>query len=240
MLDGWLQPARFSDYCPNGLQVEGRERINSVVSGVTASLALIEAAVAAGADALLVHHGLFWKGDDMRVVGPKKRRLELLLKHDINLYAYHLPLDAHAEVGNNAQLALQLGFAVSGRFAEQDIGFRGELPEAMPARVLAQQVSERLGRQALLVGDEHRMVRQLAWCTGGAQGYFGAAIAAACELYLSGEISEQTTHLARESGVPYIACGHHASERYGVQALGRKLAQTGGISHRFIEIDNPA
>lgn len=240
MLDGWLQPGRFSDYCPNGLQVEGRERIGSVISGVTASLALIEAAVEAGADALLVHHGLFWKGEDLRIIGPKKRRLELLLEHGINLYAYHLPLDAHAELGNNAQLALQLGFAVSGRFAEQDIGFSGELAEPGTARALAERVSQRLGRQALLVGDPERTVRRVAWCTGGAQGYFGAAIAAGCDVYLSGEISEQTTHLARESGVPYIACGHHASERYGVQALGAALAQAAGVSHRYVEIDNPA
>ncbi len=239
-LDGWLQPGRFSDYCPNGLQVEGREKIENVISGVTASLALIEAAVSAGADALLVHHGLFWKGEDLRVIGPKKRRLELLLRHDINLYAYHLPLDAHGELGNNAQLALQLGIAVSGRFADQEIGFTGELAESMPARDLAAHVSRCLGREALLVGDADRQVRKAAWCTGGAQGYFGAAIASGCDVYLSGEISEQTTHLARESGVPYIACGHHASERYGVQALGRKLAERGGIRHRFIEIDNPA
>lgn len=240
VLDGWMEPGRFRDYCPNGLQVEGRDEIRSVVSGVTASLALIEAALEADADAILVHHGLFWKGEDLRVVGPKKRRLELLLKHDINLYAYHLPLDAHAELGNNAQLARQLGFTATGRFADQDIGFSGELAETMTAGALAAQVSQRLGRQALLVGDAARAVRKVAWCTGGAQGYFGDAIAAGCDLYLSGEISEQTTHLARESGVPYLACGHHATERYGVQALGQKLAQAAGVTHRFIDIDNPA
>ena len=239
-LDAVLAPAQFRDYCPNGLQVEGRHEINTIVSGVTASLALLEAAVAAGADAVLVHHGLFWKGDDMRIVGPKKRRLELLLKNDINLYAYHLPLDAHAELGNNAQLARQLGFAIRGRFAEQEIGFLGELPATLPARQVAAQVTQRLGRQALLVGDGERDVRKVAWCTDGAQGYFEQAIAAGCDLYLSGEISEQTTHLARESGVPYIAAGHHATERYGVQALGRYLAERGGIDHRFVEIDNPA
>ena len=240
LLDEWLAPKRFRDYCPNGLQVEGRNEIRSVVTGVTASLALIEAALSEGADAILVHHGLFWKGEDLRVVGPKKRRLELLLKHDINLYAYHLPLDAHAEMGNNAQLAKQLGFMVTGRFADQDIGFSGELPGAVAAGALAVQVSERLGRQALLVGDVERPVRKVAWCTGGAQGYFGDAIASGCDLYLSGEISEQTTHLARESGVPYLACGHHATERYGVQALGQRLAEVARVAHRFIDIDNPA
>ncbi|HEX4326247.1 MAG TPA: Nif3-like dinuclear metal center hexameric protein [Burkholderiales bacterium] len=239
-LDQLLEPVRFRDYCPNGLQVEGRAQISSLLSGVTASLALIEAAVAADADAILVHHGLFWKGDDMRVVGPKKRRLELLLKHGINLFAYHLPLDAHGELGNNAQLAKQLGFTLTGRFAEQEIGFLGDLPAPMTAQAVATLVGERLGRTPLLVGDGAHMVRKVAWCTGGAQGYFEQAIAAGCELYLSGEISEQTTHLARESGVPYIAAGHHATERYGVQAIGAWLAQSHGIAHRFVEIANPA
>lgn len=238
-LEDLLGAARFRDYCPNGLQVEGRQEVSNVITGVTASLAMIEAAVAAKADALLVHHGLFWKGDDMRVVGPKKRRLELLLKHGINLYAYHLPLDAHPELGNNAQLARQLGFTITGRFAEQEIGFLGELPAPMPAGEVATMVGQRLNRAPLLVGDRDRVVRKLAWCTGGAQGYFEQAIAAGCELYLSGEISEQTTHLARETGVPYIAAGHHATERYGVQALGAFLAAR-GVAHRFIEIDNPA
>jgi dinuclear metal center YbgI/SA1388 family protein len=235
-----LTPERFRDYCPNGLQVEGRSAITSLVTGVTASLALLEAALAEGADAVLVHHGLFWKGDDMRVTGPKKRRLELLLRNDINLYAYHLPLDAHPELGNNAQLAAQLGFSITGRFADQEIGFLGELAQPMPAGALAAQVSRRLGRQSLLVGDAERMVRKVAWCTGGAQGYFEEAIASGCDLFLSGEISEQTTHLARESGIPYVAAGHHATERYGVQAVGRQLAAQFGLRHRFIDIDNPA
>ena len=238
-LDQLLEPVRFRDYCPNGLQVEGRAQISSLLTGVTASLALIEAAVAADADAILVHHGLFWKGDDMRVVGPKKRRLELLLKHGINLFAYHLPLDAHGELGNNAQLAKQLGFALTGRFAEQEIGFLGELPAPMPAQAVATLVGERLGRAPLLVGDGSRIVHKVAWCTGGAQGYFEQAIAAGCDLYLSGEISEQTTHLARESGVPYIAAGHHATERYGVQAVAAHLREKFGVDCRYVDIDNP-
>ena len=239
-LNASLTPERFRDYCPNGLQVEGRAAIATLVTGVTASLALLEAALAEGADAVLVHHGLFWKGDDMRVTGPKKRRLELLLRNDINLYAYHLPLDAHPELGNNAQLAVQLGFSITGRFADQEIGFLGEVAQPVPAAELAVQVSQRLGRRALLVGDGERTVRKVAWCTGGAQGYFEEAIAAGCDLFLSGEISEQTTHLARESGIPFIAAGHHATERYGVQAVGRQLAAQFGIRHPFIDIDNPA
>ena len=239
-LDTLLDAARFRDYCPNGLQVEGRSEIRRLVSGVTASLALIERAAEAGADAILVHHGLFWKGDDMRVVGPKKRRLELLLKHGINLFAYHLPLDAHVELGNNAQLGKCLGFRTTGWFAEQDIGFIGNVDTPMPAEALAARVSGVLGRTALVVGPQQRNVSRIAWCTGGAQGYFDAAIAAGCDAFLSGEISEQTTHLAREAGVPYIAAGHHATERYGVQAVGGWVAGTFGIEHRFVDVDNPA
>ena len=239
-LDTLLDAARFRDYCPNGLQVEGRADVQRVVSGVTASLALIERAVELEADAILVHHGLFWKGDDMRVTGPKKRRLELLLKHGINVFAYHLPLDAHAELGNNAQLAQRLGFRITGRFAEQEIGFLGDLLSPLPAEALTASVSAALGRKALVVGPHERPVRLIAWCTGGAQGYFEQAIAAGCDAFLSGEISEQTTHLARETGVPYIAAGHHATERYGVQAVGAWLENTHGIEHQFFDDENPA
>lgn len=239
-LERLLEPARFRDYCPNGMQVEGKTAIAKLVTGVTASLALIEAAVAAGADALLVHHGLFWKGDDMRIIGPRRRRLELLLAHQLNLLAYHLPLDAHPEFGNNAQLGMRLGLAADAHFGEQDLGCAGELPAQVGAQEFAARVELALGRVPLLVGDAGRRVRRVAWCSGGAQGYFEAAIAAGCDLYLSGEISEQTTHLARESGVPYIAAGHHATERYGAQAVGEHIARRFGIEHLHIDIDNPA
>ena len=239
VLDTLLDAARFRDYCPNGLQLEGRARIARVVSGVTASMALIERAVETNADAILVHHGLFWKGDDMRITGPKKRRIELLFKHQINLFAYHLPLDAHAKLGNNAQLAKQLGFTVTGRFAEQDIGFLGKLKKPVSAKVLQSSISTALGRKALVVGPLGAIVQRIGWCTGGAQGYFDAAIAAGCDACLSGEISEQTTHLAREAGVPYIAAGHHATERYGVQAVGAWLRSKYGVAHQFIDDDNP-
>ena len=239
-LDSLLDAARFRDYCPNGLQVEGKTSITRVVSGVTASRALIEAAIDVKADAILVHHGLFWKGDDMRITGPKKRRIELLLQHQINLFAYHLPLDAHPRLGNNAQLAKQIGFSITGRFAEQDIGFLGKLKQPMPAKALQSIISKALGRKALVVGPLDKEVKKIAWCTGGAQGYFEAAIAAGCDAFLSGEISEQTTHLAREAGVSYIAAGHHATERYGVQAVGAWLQSQHGIEHQFIDDDNPA
>lgn len=239
-IDALLEPSRFRDYCPNGLQVEGRPEVRRLVTGVTASLALIEAAVAAGADAILVHHGLFWRGDDMRVVGPKRERLARLLAAGVNLLAYHLPLDAHPEFGNNARLGALLGLVADRRFGEQEIGFSGMLPAAMPAHAFAGRVREALGRDCLLVGDAGRPVQRIGWCSGGAQGYLADAIADGCDLYLSGEISEQTTHVARESGVAYIAAGHHATERYGAQALGRCLSERFGIEHLHIDIDNPA
>lgn len=255
-----LEVARFKDYGPNGLQVEGRPAIRKLVSGVTASLALIEAASDAGADALLVHHGLFWRGQDGRVTGWMKRRLAALLARDISLFAYHLPLDAHPEFGNNAQLAVQLGFSIVERFGEQQLGCLGTLqqapslaadwvadpqgarmpPQALTADALAALIGERLARRPLVVPGDGRPIRRLAWCTGGAQGYFEAAIAAGADAYLTGEISEPQAHIARETGVAFLACGHHATERYGAPALGEHLARHFGIEHQFIEIDNPA
>lgn len=239
-LDDLLEAARFKDYCPNGLQVEGAPEVHKVVCGVTASQALIEAAIERGAQALLVHHGWFWRGEDGRITGMKRARLARLLAHDINLFAYHLPLDAHAELGNNAQLGRVLGLTPTGVAGDQGLLWLGETAQHVPASVLAQQVGAALGREALLVGDTARSVRRVAWCTGGAQGYFEQAIAEGVDLYLSGEISEQTTHLARESGVPYIAAGHHATERYGVRALGAHVAAQFGLQVDFVDIDNPA
>lgn len=237
-LDGLLECGRFRDYCPNGLQVEGHPEVRRLVCGVTASQALLEAALAADADAVLVHHGYFWRGEDGRITGIRRARLKTLLENDISLYAYHLPLDAHAELGNNAQLARRMDWAVEGRFAEQEIGFLGRTTGT--AGALAEKLAHRLGRLPLLVGDASRQLGRIAWCSGGAQGYFEQAIAAGADVYVSGEISEQTVHLAQESGVPYIAAGHHATERYGVQALGAHLAERLGIECRYVELDNPA
>lgn len=238
-LDLLLEAPRFKDYCPNGLQVEGRAEVRRLVCGVTASQALIDAAVALDADAVLVHHGWFWRGEDGRVTGMRKQRLAALLAHDLNLFAYHLPLDCHAEFGNNAQLARVLGWRTEGRFGDSDIGFMGVPEQAASAGTIAAQVARRLGREPLLVGDEAQLVRRVAWCTGAAQGYFEQAIAAGADLYLSGEISEPTVHLARECGVAYLAAGHHATERFGVQALGHHLEERFGIEARFVDIDNP-
>ncbi len=242
-LDETLEAARFRDYCPNGLQVEGRAEVRHVVTGVTASQALIDAAIARGADTLLVHHGWFWKGEDGRITGIRRQRIGALLAHEINLLAYHLPLDAHPVFGNNAQLAARFGWRVDGRFADQDIAFFGT-PDASAGKLLcasdvAARIAQRTGREPLLVGNAGRQVGRVAWCSGGAQGYFEQAIALGADLYVSGEISEQTVHLARESGVPYVAAGHHATERYGVEALGRHLAQHFGLRCDFIDIDNP-
>lgn len=236
-----LDITQVRDYCPNGLQVQGRPRIGVLVSGVTASQALIEAAIAERADAILVHHGYFWRGEDACVVGQKQKRLKLLLAHDINLLAYHLPLDMHPQWGNNAQLAQRLGLTVQARFGEDDLGWLGVAAEPMLHTVgdLAQRIEQRLGRTPLLIGDPRQPLAQIGWCTGAAQNLLGAAIEAGAGAYLSGEISEPTVHLARESGVAYLACGHHATERYGVQALGAHLAQQFGVRHVFVDIDNP-
>ncbi|WP_353235202.1 Nif3-like dinuclear metal center hexameric protein [Diaphorobacter ruginosibacter] len=234
-----LQPERFKDYGPNGLQVEGKDSIERIVSGVTASRALIEAAIARRADAIFVHHGLFWRGMDGRITGWMKQRVQLLLAHDINLLAYHLPLDAHPVLGNNAQLGRVLGLQADGRFGDQDLGFIGP-GEFADARTLADRVQSALARSVTLVGESARPVRRVAWCTGGAQGFFESAIAAGADVFITGEISEPQAHLARETGVAFIAAGHHATERYGAPAAAGHVAALLGLEHQFIDIDNPA
>ena len=241
--DTLLAPERFKDYGPNGLQVEGREEVRSIVSGVTASRALIEAAIARQADAIFVHHGLFWRGQDGRVTGWMKQRLALLLAHDVNLFAYHLPLDAHPELGNNAQFGRRLGLQADARFGEQDLGFlggRADGGEFADTGALAQHVRKALGREVTCVTGAPGPVRRIAWCTGGAQSYFEAAIAAGAQAFLTGEISEPQAHYARECGVSFLACGHHATERYGAPAVAGQVAQQLGIAHAFVDVDNPA
>jgi len=240
-LDTELQLARVRDYCPNGVQVEGRNEIKRIVTGVTASLALLNEAVRLQADAVLVHHGYFWRGEDMRVVGQKQKRLKLLLQNDITLFAYHLPLDMHPLIGNNARLAQELGLRAEGRFGEDELGWTGRSDVSGVTTVgqFARHIEACLGRQPLLIGEPEAALGKIAWCTGAAQGMFDAAIAAGASVYLSGEISEPTVHLARESGVAYLACGHHATERYGIQTLGALLAEKFGIEHVFVDIDNP-
>lgn len=241
-LDDLLEVERFQDYCPNGLQVEGRARLERLVCGVTASQALLDAAVKAEADAILVHHGYFWKGEELPIVGIKKRRLATLLQHDISLLAYHLPLDAHPVYGNNVQLAQVLGLSVEGSFGtatNSAIGLYGRLPRPMHATDLAEHIGSVLDRQPLHIGDGGAPIQTVAWCSGAAQGFIEEAVRLGVDAYLTGEVSEQTVHLAREHGIHFYAAGHHATERYGARALGEHLAGHFGIEQQFIDIDNP-
>lgn len=241
--DDLLAAEGFRDYCPNGLQVAGRPEVRRLVTGVTASLALLERAVAARADTVLVHHGYFWKGESPRVVGMKARRLRLLLRNDVSLVAYHLPLDAHPELGNNVQLADRLGIGVEGRVEAGGVSgllFHGALPEPVSAEAFGRRLGEVLGRAPLHVGAGPATVHRVAWCTGAAQGFLPDAAALGVDAYISGEVSERTTHEARESEIHYYGAGHHATERYGVEALGNHLAAHFGIVHDFIDVDNPA
>ncbi len=234
-----LQTAGFKDYAPNGVQVEGKSEVRRLATAVTASQQVLDEAIAWRADAIIVHHGYFWRNEDACIVGIKKRRIAQLLKHDVSLLAYHLPLDAHAELGNNAELGKLLGITEQARFGEQDIVSSGVLDAPMTLTQFAQQVESRLRRAPQVIGPADRLIRSIAWCSGGAQGYFEAAIAQGVDLYLTGEISEQNYHLSNETGVAFIAAGHHATERLGVQALGAHLAGKFELEHRFFDQDNP-
>lgn len=234
---------QINDYCPNGLQIEGRDSISTIVTGVTASQALIDAAVKANADALLVHHGYFWKGEPAAIVGMKKRRIQTLLQQDLNLFGYHLPLDVHPELGNNAQLARLMGWRniepLSG-IKPTGVVMTCGLNNDLSADGLAKQLESVLQRGLTCFVPTDQPIKRVAWCTGGGQGYIDAAAAAGCDAFITGEVSEQTVHSAREQGIAFYAAGHHATERYGIKALGEHLAERFGLSHHFIDIDNPA
>ena len=238
-LNQLLRPEQFSDYCPNGLQVEGKPDVERIVTGVTASYNLLQAAFNAKADAILVHHGYFWRGEVPSIVGIKKRRIQFLLQHDISLIAYHLPLDAHADYGNNVMLAKQLGLVATGWTGEKNMILLAELNESQSLKVFVEMLNSTLNRTAQVIGDMQQKVQKIALCTGAAQGYIEQAAMAGADAYISGEISEPTVHVARETGVSYIAAGHHATERYGIQALGEHLAEKFGLIHTFIDCDNP-
>ena len=240
--DQLLQSDRFRDYAPNGLQVEGSARVKRVLSGVTACQALLDAAVEWEAELVLVHHGYFWKGESPAVTGIKQRRLKTLLKHGINLVAYHLPLDAHPELGNNARLAALLGLEMEGPLdpvASPAIGNIGRLEPGLSLAALEQRILGRLGRQPQVISGGDHEIHRVAWCTGAAERMIEQAVAQGADAYISGEISEPVVHIAREAGIHYLGAGHHATERYGVQALGEHLAQQFGLTHRFVDIDNP-
>ncbi|GAA5235978.1 Nif3-like dinuclear metal center hexameric protein [Verticiella sediminum] len=248
---GWLadqlKVARFRDYAPNGLQVEGRAEIRRIVTGVTACEALLRAAIERDADAVLVHHGWFWRNEDPRIIGTRRRRIGLALAHDLNLLAYHLPLDAHPVWGNNAQLARVLGLLPDAApdeggpltLGSEGLLWAGTAPGLPTLAALAARVRERLGREPLLVGEPDMPLGRVVWCTGAAQGMMQDAIDGGATVYITGEASEPTTHLARETGTGFIGAGHHATERYGVQALGQALAEHFPLEVTFVDIDNP-
>ncbi len=241
-LETILEPEKFQDYCPNGLQVEGNKEINILVTGVTANQALLDAAINLKADTILVHHGYFWRGEEPQVVGIKQRRLKQLLANDINLIAYHLPLDAHPVIGNNAQLAKRLRIVVEGVIPDTgkpNIALYGQLESPNTAVELAKVLTTTLERKPLLIDVHDSPIKRVGWCSGAAQGYIEQAARLGLDAFISGEISEQTVHLARELGIHYFAAGHHATERYGVKALGEHLAEKFDLQHHFIDIDNP-
>lgn len=234
-----LEADRFRDYCPNGVQVEGRAEIRRIATGVTASQHVLEAATAWGADAVIVHHGYFWRSEDAAITGLKKKRIAHLLRADVSLLAYHLPLDAHGELGNNAQLAKRLGFSEEGRFGDQGVAMHGTLARSKALAELAQDIAARLQRVPQVIGDADKPIKRVAWCTGAAQGYFEQAVGLGVDCFVTGEISEQNVHVARESGVAFVAAGHHATERYGIQALGEHVAAQFGLEHRFFDEEVP-
>lgn len=236
-----LEIERFHDYCPNGLQVEGKTKIKKIVSGVTASQALIDAAIKEGADVLLVHHGYFWKGEDARIIGLKYKRVRSLIESGINLLAYHLPLDAHPLYGNNAKLAEILNLNIAGSFpaGSDAVGMYGTLKTPMSAADFSQKIASALDREPLHIGDNNEQIHTIAWCSGAAQNYIEAAAELGVDAYLTGEVSEQTVHIAREHGLHFYAAGHHATERYGVQAFAEHLASHFALNHQFIDIPNP-
>ena len=234
-----LQAGQFRDYCPNGLQVEGKSEVLKIATAVTASQSVLDRAIAWGADAILVHHGYFWRNEDARITGIKKSRIAALMRHDVSLLAYHLPLDAHPELGNNAGLGRLLAIRETGRFGEQSLICKGVLESEMSLAQFSSVVEFRLERRPLVIGDPESIIRNVAWCSGGAQGYFEASIAEGADVYLTGEISEQNYHVANETGVAFIAAGHHATERLGIRALGTHLEREFGLEHRFFDQDNP-
>jgi len=242
-LDGLLTPGQFKDYAPNGLQVEGKRTVSHLVAGVTASQALIDAAIERKADALLVHHGYFWRNESSPLVGIKKNRIKALLTHDINLIAYHLPLDCHGQLGNNAQLGQLMGWQSDAHMQSSGItglGLCATLAQPCSGLQMQQQLSQVLGREALHIDAPSTVIKRIGWCTGGAQGMIEQAVELGLDAYVSGEISESTVHIARENGIHYFAAGHHATERYGAKALAAHLQQALDITCEFVDIDSPA
>ena len=238
-----LKPEQIKDYAPNGLQVQGAEKITKVVTGVTASQALIDRAIEEKADTIIVHHGYFWKNESYVIRGIKHKRIKALLDNDINLFAYHLPLDIHPSLGNNAQLAKLLNIKVTGPLELGNpisVGVQGVLPSIASGDELAQLINFKLNRTCLHIAPpSNKKIKTIAWCTGGGQDYIELAAEQGIDAFISGEVSEKTTHIAREMDIHFFAAGHHATERYGVKALGEHIAKDLGIEVVFVDIDNP-
>lgn len=234
-----LQADQFSDGCPNGLQIQGKPQINKMVTGVTASQALIQQAIKLEADAILVHHGYFWKSENASIVGMKYHRIKAILDHDINLFAYHLPLDAHAAYGNNALLCQVLGGKIISRFGDQDVGFLAQIDPAISEAAFIERVKEKINPKVFVAGKtDGKAISKIAVCSGGGQSFYQEAIKQGADIFLTGEIAEHNVHEAEETGIPYIAAGHHATERFGVRALGCHLAKEFSLDVTFVDIDS--
>ncbi len=264
-VDDLLNAATCKDYCPNGLQVQGKAEVSKIISGVTASEALIRQAIDEGGDAILAHHGYFWRNEDQRIVGMKRKRLELLLGAKLNLIVYHLPLDIHNQLGNNAYLGTILGVDTTSKEVEildqaSKLGFVAELEKSMSCEELSKLLEDKLGRKPLHISYDdkqaggarkqtggaqlrpyngNKKIKRIAWCSGAAQGYIQQAKNKDVDCYLSGEVSESTFHFVQEQKIHYYAIGHHYSETGGVQLLGNRLAEEFSIAHKFIDVPNP-
>lgn len=242
-LEQLLKPSQIKDYAPNGLQIQGKENITKIITGVTASQALIDRAIDEKADAIIVHHGYFWKNESYVIRGMKHKRIKALLEHDINLFAFHLPLDIHPTLGNNAQLAKLLNIDVTGPLELENplsIGVQGQFSQAISGEKLAQLINSKLNRECLhIVPPSNKTIKTIAWCTGGGQNYIELAAEQGIDAFISGEVSEKTTHIAHELDIHFFAAGHHATERYGVKALGEYITEEHDIEVIFIDIDNP-
>ncbi|MDP8080098.1 Nif3-like dinuclear metal center hexameric protein [Phocoenobacter skyensis] len=242
-----LNSNAINDYAPNGLQIEGKQNIQKIVTGVTATLPLIEEAIKRNADAILVHHGYFWKNESPCIRGMKGKRIKQLLVNNINLYGYHLPVDIHPELGNNAQLAQKLGITNLQGLEDSpySIPVYGELETPITAVALAKRIEKVLHRTPILCDEfitdyPQKLIKTVGLCTGGGQNYIDLAAQKGVDAFITGEISEQTTHSAREQGIYFFAAGHHATERDGIKAVGEWLAQEYQLDVEFIDIDNPA
>lgn len=241
-LDDYLACALFNDYSPNGMQIEGKSEIRRICTAVTACHDIIQRANHLKADALLVHHGYFWRGEAPVLTGMMRQRVGSIISHDLNLFAYHLPLDCHQDIGNNACIGRLLDVHDRSSHAVNkipDILWSGSFQSSVDSSALMQQLTHLLNRQPLHVSGSNKKIKRIAWCSGSAQDFIVDAHRLGVDAYISGEVSERTYYQAQELGIHYFACGHHATERFGIQALGRLLSERFALTHAFLDSDNP-